>query len=316
VRLSRLDALLLLMAFIWGSNYSILKSALADVPPVAFNALRLLLASALFLTTIAIRNRLRMSNFRPGAWHQAREACQAVPGTDPGALGARHRGRDAWRLLALAIIGNTCYQLLFIWGLSATSASNSALIIGCTPVFVALMTAALGQEPIHRRRWIGVLLSAAGVYLVVGRGNPGAGDSIAGDILMLGSVACWALGTIVAKPLLGRWPAFEITGLSMALGTIMYLPFALPDLSRLQLASVTWQAWGALVFSASLALYVAYAIWFTAVQRLGGPRTAVYSNMVPVAGLLVASLGFGEQIGVAKGIGAAIVLLGVGLTRL
>src|SRR5262245_31570051 len=237
MRLSTLDALLILMAVIWGSNYSIIKSALADVPPFAFNALRLILASALFLITIAVRR-------QRGAWQQARNANQSVPG-------------DWLRLLALAVIGNTLYQLLFIAGLSETSASNSALIIGCTPVFVTLMTAAIGHEPIGRRRWIGVLLSGVGVYLVVGQGATAADDSVRGDLLVLGSVMCWSLATVIARPLLSRWPAFEVTGVSMALGTLMYLPFAIAPLGRTHITDVAWTSWAGLVFSAVMALYLA-----------------------------------------------------------
>jgi drug/metabolite transporter (DMT)-like permease len=293
------------MAVIWGSNYSIIKSALADIPPVAFNAIRLALASALFLITIAVR-RWRV-NFYSGAWHRTPEAYQAETGV---------RMRISLpRLLALAIIGHACYQLLFIWALSETSASDSALIIGCTPVFVALLTAALGHEAIRRRRWIGIFLSALGVYFVVGTGSAASGDSVRGDMLMLGAVACWSLGTIVSRPLLEDWPAFEITGYSMAIGTLLFLPFAIPELRIMTLTPVPWNALAALVFSALMALYVAYSIWFSSVQRVGSTRTAVYSNMVPVAGLLVASLGFGEHIGPLKGIGAAVVVIGVALTR-
>ena len=133
---------------------------------------------------------------------------------------------------------------------------------------------------------------------------------------MLGAVACWSLATIIARPLLSRWPAFEITGISMALGTLFFVPFALRPLGQISIADVAWHSWAALAFSALMALYLAYAIWFSAVQRLGGPRTSVYSNLVPVAGLIVASFGFGEHIGVVKGLGAVIVLTGVGLTRL
>jgi drug/metabolite transporter (DMT)-like permease len=289
---STLDVLLLLMAIIWGSNYSVIKSALADVPPIAFNAVRLSLASTLFLVTIAVRR-----------W-RAR-----------GSLSSRASPNDLPRLVALAIIGHTCYQLLFIWGLSETTASDSALIIGCTPVFVALMTAAIGHEKIRPRRWMGVLLSAVGVYLVVG--SSGAVTAmVRGDLIMLAAVFCWSLATIVSKPLLEDWPAFEVTGYSMALGTLLFVPFALPELHRVRAASVPGHVWLALVLSALLALYVAYAIWFVSVQKLGSTRTAVYSNMVPVTGLVVAAFGFGEYISVTKGLGAAIVVMGVGLTRL
>ena len=49
-----IDLLLLLMAVIWGTNYSIVKSAFREVDPQAFNALRMMIASAAFLTVIAL----------------------------------------------------------------------------------------------------------------------------------------------------------------------------------------------------------------------------------------------------------------------
>jgi drug/metabolite transporter (DMT)-like permease len=46
LRFTRLDALLLLMTIIWGTNYSVIKSAFEEVDPQAFNAVRLIVASA------------------------------------------------------------------------------------------------------------------------------------------------------------------------------------------------------------------------------------------------------------------------------
>ena len=43
-----LDALLLLMVLIWGTNYSIVKAAFDEIDPQAFNALRMFLASLVF----------------------------------------------------------------------------------------------------------------------------------------------------------------------------------------------------------------------------------------------------------------------------
>ena len=57
MRVSPLDALLLAMVIIWGANYSIVKSAIRNVPPLAFNAARLILASAVFAAALWIRHR-------------------------------------------------------------------------------------------------------------------------------------------------------------------------------------------------------------------------------------------------------------------
>jgi drug/metabolite transporter (DMT)-like permease len=48
VRFSRIDALLLVMTLIWGTNYSIVKHAFRELDPQAFNAARMTIASAVF----------------------------------------------------------------------------------------------------------------------------------------------------------------------------------------------------------------------------------------------------------------------------
>jgi len=58
-RLSKLDALLLFMALIWGTNYTVIKFAFREVPPQAFNAVRMILASLVMLATMVITRRLQ-----------------------------------------------------------------------------------------------------------------------------------------------------------------------------------------------------------------------------------------------------------------
>lgn len=279
------------MVIIWGSNYSIVKSAFTEVPPIAFNALRLIIASVVFAGVIVYR--------------------RAAPSTKSDVF----RASSVPNLLLLALVGNTAYQFLFIIALSKTSAANSSLIIGCTPIFVALMTAALGHERIPAQRWAGVLLSGAGVYLVVGRGAGMSRESLQGDLLMLAAVFCWSAATIIARPLVARESPITVTALSMIVGTLGYLPFAWRDVRAIDWSAVSAGAWTAMIYSGLLALCVSYVIWYTAVQRFGNTRTAIYSNMVPVAGLLVAWLGYSEHIGFMKLFGASAIVAGVALTR-
>ena len=286
LRFSRLDALLLVMTVIWGGNYSLIKSALAEVPPLAFNGVRLALASLLFLAAIRMRDTaIRLSR------------------------------RDWLGIVALAVVGQCVYQLLFISALARTSVANSSLIIACTPIFVALMTAGLGHERVTPWQWAGTLLSAMGIYIVVGRGAAVSRASLAGDLMMLAAVLCWSASTVGARPLLARHSPLVVTGYSMAIGCVLYLPFAWPALREIAWRDVSARAWWAVVLSAVFALCVAYMIWYTALQRIGNTRASIYSNMVPIAAMLVAWLWLGEHIGAAKLAGAAAILLGVGFTK-
>ncbi|MPY88320.1 MAG: EamA family transporter [Luteitalea sp.] len=284
-----MDGWLLLITFLWGSNYSVVKFVLRELSPPSFNALRLVLASLVFLTMI---------------WLRARGAAQIS-----------FSKRDVALLGLLACVGHFLYQICFIEGIARTSAANAALVMASTPVAVALTSAGLGHERVGRLHWLGAALSALGVYLVVGWGARMSGTSIVGDLLMLSAVACWSLYTVAAGPLLVRHSPLVVTGYSMAIGTTLYLAYSSTAVATTAWREVSSVSWVASIFSSLLALNLAYIVWYTGVQRLGAARTAMYSNMVPIAALAVAGLWLGEPIGWLKITGAGLVVGGVALTR-
>jgi drug/metabolite transporter (DMT)-like permease len=283
------------MVLIWGSNYTIVKSAFDEMPAHPFNAVRMMIASAIFLTAIWVARRVR----RPSVFYTP----------------DRITRRDWISLLGLALVGHFIYQLCFIGGLARTSVSNSSLILAATPVAIAVLNAARGIERIGRWHWAGFALSIFGIYLVVGGTRGAEGDSLTGDLLIAGGVICWAVYTVGAGRLMERHSPLGVTGLSLSMGTLLYVPAVWPELRRVNWPAVSGATWLALVYSAVFALAVAYMIWYTAVQKIGGTRTSVYSNVVPLVALAVAVLWRGEPLGVRKILGAALVLIGVAITR-
>ncbi|MCX6545583.1 MAG: DMT family transporter [Acidobacteria bacterium] len=283
--LTPFDGLLLLMVLIWGGNFSLVKAALVEIPPQSFNALRLVVASTLFLAAIV-------------------------------ATGWPSLSRKDWlRVAFFGFAGHFVYQLCFMDGLARTTASNSSLILGCSPVAVALASALAGHEKISRVQGAGAALSVVGIYLVVGTGAHFGGASLAGDFLTLGAVVCWAVYTVGSRSLLERFSPLIVTGLTMTIGTVLYVPAALPGLLRLDISRVPIWAWAAVVFSSVLALNVAYLIWYTSVQRIGNIRTSVYSNVTPLVAMTVAAIFLGEPITMSNVGGAAAILAGVIVTR-
>ena len=293
------------MILIWGSNYSVVKTALGQIPPLPFNSLRLALASLLFLASLAVTG-----GTPEPAGVTGRPGWRAFPSAR--ALS----GRDWLSIAALGVIGHFIYQLCFMGGLSRTTVSNSSLILGTSPVAVAMLTSAVGHERVSRRHWIGAALSVVGIYLLAGRGASLSGQTLVGDLLAMCAVLCWAIYTVAARSLLERHSPLVVTGYSMAIGTSLYVPFGLAGLRALDWRSVGLGAWSGLVFSAVLALYVAYLIWYTAVQRIGNLRTSMYSNVLPVVAMVIAAVWLNEEISGPKAAGAAAILIGVGITRI
>lgn len=307
-KFSGLDALLLLMAVIWGTNYSVIKSAFREVQPQAFNAVRMAIASAALLAVMAVLG--RAARRRP-----------AVPDAGPGGFAsifhtpARVTPRDWLHLAGLGVVGHMLYQFFFIGGLSRTSVANSSLMLAATPVLIALATALGGRESLGRLHWLGAAVSVLGIHLVVGHGMAVGGSGTAGDLMTLGAVCCWAVYTLGARPLMARHSPVGVTGLSMTLGTLVYFPFMWPQVRQVDWTAVTPWTYSLLVYSALFALCVSYTIWYVAVRQIGSARTSIYSNLVPVVAMVTAVLFLDEPIGVRKLIGAAAVLAGVGLTR-
>src|SRR6185295_12769544 len=82
--------------------------------------------------------------------------------------------------------------------------------------------------------------------------------SLIGDALTFGAVVAWSAYTVAAKPLLARHSPLVVTGWSMALGTVFYLPYAIPDMLAMQWRQVSAGAWIGTSLSALLALNLSY----------------------------------------------------------
>lgn len=275
------------MTVIWGSNFTVVKLASRYIPELPFNSLRLLVASAAFLVALAVGE----------GW-------------------SRLTGREWRRVLLLAVVGHVVYQLCFVAAIARTTVANSALIFAFTPITVALLTSLVGHERITPAQWGGALISLTGIYLVVGAsfGDPGA--TMLGNALAAGAMTCWALYTVGARPVLATHSALTVTGYSMAVGSVLYLPIAWGGLRAMRWSTVPMSAWAALVLSALLALFVAYMIWYTAVQTIGSARTSMYSNVTPLVAMVVAAVWLGEPITLRKLVGATAVMAGLAVTKL
>lgn len=285
--MSLLDAALLVMVVIWGANFSVIKYALREFSPVTFNALRLVLATSVFLIAIALIKRDK-NPFTRAEWK---------------------------RVAFLGIVGHLLYQLAFLAGIALTSVSNSALIFGVTPVIVALMSAFAGHERVPALRWFGAALSFAGIVFVVGRNASIGGETFAGDVLVFVGMLCWSIYSVAAQPLLKRHSPLIVTGYSMAIGAALFVLAALPAFRTTNWDAISPTSWSLMAASSLLALAFAYMVWYTAVQRIGSSRTAIYSNLTPIVAMTVAAVWLGEPITLVQLAGAALILSGLFVTR-
>jgi len=281
------DLGMLLVCLIWGVNFSITKIGIGEIPALPFTAVRFTLASLLLWVVVRV-----------------------VEG--PSRLGGA-----AWRrLVVLGIVGNTCYQLLFILGLARTTATNSALIVATVPTVVAVIAGALGLERITRRMWWGIGLGTVGVVLViVASGVEFSTETLHGDLLTVIAVFCWAGYTVGLRRLPAGLSPLRVTMVTSVAGTPGLVLAGLPGLLRLEWGAISPTGWSALAYATLLSLVVAYILWNRSVQTVGGTRTAIYMCLTPLVAVIAAWAILGERAHPSQAVGAVLIVAGVLLTR-
>jgi drug/metabolite transporter (DMT)-like permease len=284
-----LDGLLLLMILIWGSNFSIVKVALNDFPEGPFNAMRLLVATIVYLTVIFGTS--------------ARARLQALT------------RRDWIELFFLGSVGTFLYQFCFVASVKRTSVANGSLIIGVSPIVIAVMSAVAGHERIRAVRWLGIGVAMFGLYLVVGHGVDMTGQTWRGDLLMMGGVLCWSLYSVASQSILKRHSPLIVIALTFSFGATLYVLSMVPVMLATEWRSISRFSWSMMLTSALLALNLSYWIWYTGLKTLGGSRTSVYSYLTPVVAMAVAAVWLGESVSINQMAGATAIFAGLLITR-
>src|SRR5438132_23345 len=198
-----------------------------------------------------------------------------------------------------------------------TTAGNAVILQAATPVIVVLIARFYLGERLLRIQWLGVVASVLGVLLVITRGpfamlEPA--DLHSGDFITLVSLGCWAVYTVYGKRVLASYSPLLATTAAYMMGTLMILPTAAltaPLFPAPRLASLT--AWS-IVFYQGILGAVAHIWWYEAVLVVGPSQAAIFTNLQPIVGIVLAPLLLGERIGVWHVVGTLFVLAGVGLT--
>ena len=279
--------LLLLMAVIWGVNFSLIKYATQFMPPVAFTGLRVGISAILLLTIATLRHR---------AWPPR---------------------RDVIALIMLGVIGNGIYQILFVEGLSRTKVGNAALIVAAAPAFIAIASRIRGIERVRRRTLAGVALSVCGVGIVVfgSAHSDHSNATLFGTLLVFIGVLCWTMFTVLLQPLATRVDPIQLSALTMTGGTVPLVFVTPPAVVGMSWVSVGPAAWGCLLYASVISMVIAYLFWYRGLRVIGPTRTAVYGNLQPVIAIGVAWIFLGELPTVWQGVGTATILGGLFLTR-
>jgi drug/metabolite transporter (DMT)-like permease len=279
---------MLLHSVISAGTYLAAKRALGELSPWELALVRFSLAG-LFYAALVARNRVPISR------------------------------RDLWGLAALGVVAIPINQGFFLYGMSLTTPGHGALLYALTPIFVFILARWRLGERATRLKLLGIATAFAGVVVVLlGRGAlgaAGAAGGLLGDLLILLAVLAWAVFAVWGKVYAERYGVRTMTGVTITIGSLLYLPLglALSDLSAF--ARLSAVGWGTVAYLVVITSVVAYLIYYWAMKQTDASRVAIWSNLQPVLTAVGAWALYGEPITAAFLVGGGMVLAGVVITE-
>jgi drug/metabolite transporter (DMT)-like permease len=217
---------------------------------------------------------------------------------------------------AILVTGGIGYGgsvLLQNFGIQRTSVTHAALLIGATPVLIAIIAAALRHSVARPLAWSGFAMSLVGVGFIAS--GQGSGSTLGGDGLVMAAQLISACFTVSqARLLRGRDP-IAVTGLQLMAAAVMVLPIAIATEPRMA-GPVSVSA-----LLATIGLVVAGTVGPTALFAFGQSRVAAdvagaFLNIEPLVGALLGMALFADPLGPIQVAGGAAIVTGIALSTL
>jgi drug/metabolite transporter (DMT)-like permease len=235
---------------------------------------------------------------------------------------ARHLARDwplirrhAGLLTLLALTGFSAYNTMAYYGLHFTTAINGLLLQSVAPLFVALWSFILFRDRLSLRQATGILLSLAGVTVIVCRGSLDVLLATAfnrGDLWFVVALLIYAFYAAMLRVRPAIHP-LSFLAVGMGGGAVLLLPAMAFEIAAGQ----------SMVFDTVTALSLLYVCVFPSllgylflnrgIELIGANRAAPFIHLVPVFGSVLAIALLGEQLRFFHAIGYLLVLAGITL---
>lgn len=220
----------------------------------------------------------------------------------------------SWRdAVSVAALGMGQFGLLIAllnWGLTHVGAAQAALVFSAFPLLTMVLAAAMGREALSRGLLVGVLLSMAGVALVLWPGMRAGGMSAPGLLAVLASAGVGALCSVLYRPYLSRYPTAQVSVLAMLAAVVFLALLALVEHWPARLAALSSRGWLAVGF-VGLSSGLGYLAWLHALKHESPTRVTVFLALNPVTAVVLGVAWLGEP--VAPGLLVALPLVALGL---
>ncbi|RAU17134.1 EamA/RhaT family transporter [Nitrincola tibetensis] len=293
---SILIAYLLLIAttLFWGGNFVVGRAVSAEIPPLALSWWRWTFALVIILPFSAHL-----------LWKK------------------RHiLGRDWLYLLLVSFLGVCNFNSFVYLGLQTSPATDALLLLSACPVMILLLSRFIFGVRISYLQIMGVALSLIGVMTIITEGSISHFSALLsgnqGRFWILAAVFSWALYSVLLRKRSAELTGLEFFSITAILGLALITPFYLYEhfIQQRHIAFNTTSV-STLIYVSVFASVLAFLFWNQGVQVLGANQTGYFIHLIPVWGILLASLFLNEKLYVFHWVGMILIFSGIAMaTRL
>jgi drug/metabolite transporter (DMT)-like permease len=286
---------LVLTMFLWGLAWPVGRLLASDLPPISIAVLRYAIVVPVLFAILWLKK-------------------------------TKITIRRQWivNLVVMGLLSTTLYQAFFLFGVKYAAASDDSLVIGVGPVLIAVLASFVLNEPLTRTKILGLLSGLAGIGVIsLLSPNTNVPNRLLGVTLVFGGAAAYALYTVLLRRFIATNRASNVEGAPSSLsilawislfGWIFMMPFSLLEAPW---TSNNWTttAWLGILYLALLSTVVGYFFYVEGVSKIGASKAAIFSNLVPVFGVISSILLLGENASPWHGVSFLLILAGVVLVN-
>ncbi len=247
---------------IWASSFAGIRAGLESFSPGALVVFRFLVASAVLLAWVLLREHIRLP-----------------------------RRADLPLIILGGLIGITVYHLSLARGELTVTAASASFIIGAVPIFTAILAVTALKERLSLRQWLGIGASFFGIGLIA-LGEGGHLEIESGALIILLAAASTSVYFIIQKRLLKYYTPLEVTCYAFWAGTVsllVFLPDLISELPRAEMGPIL-----AVVYLGVFPAALGYVIWNYVFNRTTASVATSFMYLNPIVATVIAWAWLGE----------------------
>ena len=219
---------------------------------------------------------------------------------------------NRWVLFGMSFFGNFLFTMCMLFGVANTSVSAAGIIMSLLPATIAFFSVFFLKERLSGAVMLAILFAVCGVASL-SFSKADASQTLLGNALMVGALACEAMYVVGAKYLTAGFSAKQIAVSMNTTGLFLTTPLGFWQTSQMDLSHVPLNAWLLLTLYAVAASQIAPWLWFRGLKHIPANRAGVLTVALPIASAAIGVFWFKELLTAAHVFAFACALLGVWL---